>query len=161
MPEVSPLLERFRRSPELLAQVMTGVHGEEEDFAPAPGKWSIRQIIAHVADTELVFAQRFRQVLAEDNPPILAFDQDAWAQRLDYARRKPKSSLETFRRLRAENFELLRDLPAGALARTGQHSARGPLTVEQMIELCAKHAESHALQMQSVREAYQKVKGKK
>ena len=87
---LAALIERFRRSPELLAVVLTGVFGEEEDFAPAPGKWSIRQIIAHLADSELVFAHRFRQVIAEENPTLVAFDQDAWARNLDYSRRKPK-----------------------------------------------------------------------
>ena len=119
MSEIADLLERFRRGPELLAVVLTGVFGEEEDFVPAPGKWSIRQIIAHLADAELVCAQRIRQIVAEENPTLIAFDQDAWTRNLDYARRKPKQSLETFRRLRAENYELLRGLAAEAYARTG------------------------------------------
>src|ERR1044071_10330710 len=103
MSELPALLERFRRGPELLAVVLTGVFGEEEDFAVAPGKWSIRQIVAHLADAELVVAHRMRQVIAEDHPTLIAFDHDRWTANLDYARRKPKSSLETFRRLRAEN----------------------------------------------------------
>src|SRR5579863_6021066 len=98
MSEIAGLLEKFRRGPEVLAMVLTGVFGEEEDFAPAPGKWSVRQIIAHLADAELVGAHRFRQVIAEENPTLVAFDQDAWTSRLDYAKRKPKQSLETFRR---------------------------------------------------------------
>src|ERR1039458_4940011 len=80
MSDIPALLERFRRGPELLAVVLTGVFGEEEDFLPAPGKWSIRQIVAHLADAEMVGAHRFRQVIAEDNPTLMAFDQDAWAR---------------------------------------------------------------------------------
>ena len=76
MSDIPALLERYRRGPELLAVVLTGVFGEEEDFAHAPGKWSIRQIVAHLADTELVGAHRFRQVIAEDNPTLVAFDQE-------------------------------------------------------------------------------------
>ena len=68
MSNLAETLERFRRGPEFLAMVLTGVYGDEMDFTPAPGKWSIRQIVAHVADSELVGAQRFRQVIAEDNP---------------------------------------------------------------------------------------------
>src|SRR5215831_7669320 len=112
MSDLPALLERFRRGPELLAVVLTGVFGDEEDFAPAPGKWSVRQIVAHLADVELVAAHRFRQVLAEDNPTLIAMDQDKWAANLDYARRKPKQSLETFRRMRAENYDLLKGLPS-------------------------------------------------
>jgi hypothetical protein len=86
-----------RGGPEFLAMVLTGVFGGEEDFVAAPGKWSIRQIVAHLADSELVCAHRMRQIVAEDSPTLIAFDQDAWTKNLDYARRKPKQSLESFR----------------------------------------------------------------
>ena len=145
----------------MLAVVLTGVFGEEEDFTPAPGKWSIRQIIAHLADAEMVMAHRFRQVIAEKSPTIVAFDQDAWAKNLDYARRKPKQSLEAFRRVRTENHELLKELPESAFARTGNHTERGSLTLLQIVEGAAQHAESHARQMQEIREAYKQAKGKK
>jgi len=161
MSDLSVLLERFRRGPELLAVVLTGVFGEEEDYVTGPGKWSIRQIMAHLADAELVGAHRFRQVLAEENPTLMAFDQDAWARNLDYARRKPKQSLDTFRRVRSENYELLKDLPEGALSRTGNHTENGLVTLGSMLEGAARHAESHARQMQDIREAYKQAKGKK
>jgi hypothetical protein len=160
MSEISALLERYRRGAEVLAVVLTGVFGEEEDFAPAPGQWTARQIVAHLADAELVGAHRFRQVIAEDNPTLIAFDQDAWTRNLDYARRKPKQSLDTFRRLRAENYELLKALPADAFERTGNHSEDGRVTLRQMLEGYAHHAESHARQLQTLREAYKKAKGK-
>ena len=154
MPEIPALLERYRRGAELLAVVLTGVFGDEEDFVPAPGKWSARQIVAHLADGELVAAHRFRQMLAEENPTLIAFDQDKWTANLDYARRKPKQSLETFRRLRAENYELLKDLPPSAYQRAGNHSERGTITVLNLLEGMADHAESHARQLQELREAY-------
>ena len=141
--------------------VLTGVFGEEEDFVTAPGKWSIRQIIAHLADAELVGAHRLRQVIAEDNPTLIAFDQDAWTRNLDYARRKPKTSLETFRRIRAENYELLKELPESAYERTGNHSENGAMTLRRLLEGYAQHAESHARQLMEIREEYKKVKGKK
>ena len=161
MSNLAETLERFRRGPELLAMVLTGVYGDETDFALAPGKWSIRQLIAHLADSELVGAQRFRQVIAEDNPPLGAFDQDAWAKNLDYARKQPKQSLESFRRVRAENYELLKSLPESAFERTGVHAERGPLTLRQLLEGYAEHVESHARQMQAIREEFKKAKGKK
>ena len=141
--------------------VLTGVFGEEEDFIPAPGKWSIRQIVAHLADGELVGAHRLRQVAAEENPTLIAFDQDAWTRNLDYSRRKPKQSLETFRRIRAENYELLKELPESAFERTGNHSENGLMTLRRLLEGYAQHAESHARQMVEIREEYKKVKGKR
>src|ERR1035441_3402148 len=102
MSDIPALLERFRRGPELLATALAGLSGEEEDFVSAPGKWTIRQILAHVADAELVGAHRLRQVIAEDSPLLIAFDQDAWTRNLDYARHQPTHSLETFRRIRID-----------------------------------------------------------
>ena|SRR5437870_1888561 len=161
MSDLAALLERFRRGPEVLAMVLTGVFGEEEDFVTAPGKWSIRQVMAHLADAELVGAHRMRCVAAEQNPTLTAFDQDAWVKNLDYARRKPKQSLETFRRIRAENYDLLKDLPASAFERTGTHTENGPVTLLKLVEGYAQHAESHARQLQEIREAYKAAKGKK
>ena len=161
MSDIPNLLERYRRGPELLAVVMTGVFGEEEDFAREPGKWSIRQIIAHLADSELVGAYRLRKILAEENPAIHAFDQDAWAANLDYAHRKPKQSLETFRRLRAENYDLLKVIPESAFERTCEHNKNGRMTLRQMVEMFANHAESHARQLQEIRDGYKSAKGKK
>jgi hypothetical protein len=158
LPEV---LERFRRAPEVLAVVLTGVFGDEIDFTPGTGKWSIRQIIAHLADSEMVGAHRFRQVIAEPNPTLVAFDQNAWAQNLDYARRLPKNSLDTFRRVRAENYDLLKALPESAYERSGTHTERGPLTLRQLLDTYAEHAESHARQVQTIREEYKKTKGNK
>ena len=161
MSNLADTLERFRRGPELLAVVLTGVYGDETDFTPAPGKWSVRQIIAHLADTELVAAHRFRQVIAEENPTLVAYNQNAWATNLDYARRQPKQSLETFRRLRAENYDLLKALPEAAFERSGTHTERGQQTLRQMLDTFADHVESHARQMQALRDDYKKAKGKK
>lgn len=161
MPDIPALLERYRRGPEVLAMVLTGVFGEEEDFLAAPGKWSIRQIVAHLADSELVCGHRFRQILAEDNPVMTWFDEKAWTANLDYARRKPKQSLETFRRLRAENHDLLQSVPEAAYERTGNHSRNGIMTLRALVEDNAAHAETHARQLQEIREAYKLAKGKK
>jgi hypothetical protein len=161
MSDIAELLERFRRGPELLAVVLTGVFGEEEDFTPAPGKWSARQIVAHLADAELVCGHRCRQIAAEENPTLIAFDQEAWARHLNYSGRKPKQSLETFRRLRAENYELLKSLPESAFERAGNHTEAGRMTLRAHVERNAQHAESHARQLQALREEYKKWKGRK
>ena len=76
MSDRSSVLERYRRGAELVAVVLTGVFGEEEDFVTAPGKWSIRQIVAHLADADMVGAHRFRQLIAEENPTLIASEID-------------------------------------------------------------------------------------
>ena len=154
MSELEELLERYRRGPELIAAVLTGAAGSEVDFQPAPGKWSIRQIVAHVSDSEIVGTFRFRRIIAEDNPALEAFDQDAWTARLDYSRRKPSQSLETFRRIRQENYELLRGIPPEAFERTGNHTERGSITLLDLLKVLAAHPESHAQQIARVRDEF-------
>jgi hypothetical protein len=161
MPNIPALLERFRRGPELIAMALTGVFGDEEDYVTAPERWSVRQIVAHLADSEIVAAHRIRQVLAEDNPVMTWFDEKLWAVNLDYARRKPKQALETFRHLRAENLELLRGVPESAFERPGTHSAFGPKTLRQLVDAFGTHVETHARQIQEVRDAYKAAKAGK
>ena len=158
MDEVAELLERFRRGPELVASVLTGAAGAEVDFKPAPDEWSVRQIVAHLADSEQVGCYRLRRVLAEDNPTLEWYDEKAWAEKLDYARRKYSQSLETFRRTRSENYELLKDLSPEDWQRPGVHSQYGPLTLLSLLKKYAEHAEGHARQIRRVRDAYKAMK---
>ncbi|HXG32487.1 MAG TPA: DinB family protein [Bryobacteraceae bacterium] len=156
--DVEALLERFRRGPDVVAVAITGAAGAELDFVPAPGKWSIRQVLCHLADSELVGAVRFRMVIAEDNPTLGAYNQELWAARLDYSRRKISQALETFRRTRAENYELLRALPEGAFERPAVHAELGPLRLRDLLRIYAEHAENHARQLQSIREQYKQAR---
>jgi hypothetical protein len=154
MSEIPDLLERFRRGGELLAVATTGAAGLELDFRPAPEAWTIRQIVCHLADAEVAAVMRIRQVIAEDNPRLEYWDDAAWAHKLDYARRKISQPLETFRRLRTENFELLRGQPESVFSRTGIHSKDGPLTLRRLVEWNAEHLEGHVREIQTVRAAY-------
>ena len=158
MSEVPELLERLRRGAELVAVSITGAAGSELDYVPEPGKWSIRQIVAHLADAEMVAGTRLRRIIAEDNPRIEAFDQNAWATNLDYTRRKTSQALETFRRIRGENYELLKDLPPQAFEREGLHSERGPMSLKLLLQLIAEHAENHAAQMRTRRAEFKAQK---
>ena len=158
MSELAELLERFRRGAELLAVCTTGAAGPELDFKPGNGKWSVRTIACHLADAEAVGVMRFRQIVAEDNPTLQAWDQDAWAQRLDYEKRKISQPIETFRRLRGENYELLKDLPESAFSRTGTHTERGTISLLDLLRGYAQHLESHVKQIQGVRAAYKAYK---
>lgn len=160
MSEIKDLLERFRRGAELLAMSMTGAAGAELDYVPEPGKWSVRQIICHLSDAELVGAMRFRQVIAEENPHLQGYDQDQWAAHLDYSRRKASHVIETFRRIRGENYELLKDLPEEAFARTGLHSERGATSLLDLLRIYTNHAENHAVQLRAARAAYKASKAK-
>lgn len=153
MSEITELLERFRKGPELLAVVTTGAAGAELDWAPE-GKWPIRYVLAHLCDSEIVSTDRLRRMIAENNPTLQAWDQNLWAANLDYARRRTTDTLETFRRLRAGNYELLKDLPAEAYARTANHTERGTITLREMVDSIASHTESHARQIRDLRDRF-------
>lgn len=160
MSDVTELLERFRRGAELAAMTLTGAAGSEVDFVPEPDKWSVRQIMCHLCDAEMALGFRMRRVIAEDEPRIEAWDQNAWASNLDYARRKPSHALESFRRMRSDNYDLLKELPESTFDRTGIHSERGPVTLRDLLRAGAEHAENHAVQMRNVRAAFKAAKTK-
>lgn len=154
MSELADLLERFRRGAELLAVATTGAAGPELDFKPGGEGLSIRQIVCHLADAEAVAVMRFRQVIAEENPTLPYFDDEAWAEKLDYARRKLSQPLETFRRLRTENHELLKEFPEQTFSRTGNHTKDGPVTLRGLVQWNAQHLEDHVRDIQRIRAAY-------
>lgn len=155
MSEVADLLERLRRGGELLAMATTGVAGPELDFKPGPEKWSIRQIVCHLADSEIVGADRIRRTIAEDNPRLEWFDEEAWARNLDYGRRKLSQAVETFRRIRGENYELLKELPESLYEeRKATHSKSGTLRLLDLLVNYVEHAENHVVQIREVRAAY-------
>ncbi|MEQ1883843.1 MAG: DinB family protein [Bryobacteraceae bacterium] len=160
MSELADILERFRRGPELVAVATTGAAGSELDFQPGEGKWSVRQIVCHLADYEMIAGMRFRQMLAEENPSLPYADQDLFATKLDYAKRKVSTALETFRRIRMDNYELLKDLPEEAFNRTGNHSKRGIITLRDMLRIMAEHPEKHVGQIQRTRAAFKENKAK-
>lgn len=158
MSEVPELLERLRRGTELVAFSLTGAAGSELDYVREPGKWSIRQIVAHLADSEMVAGMRLRRIIAEENPKIEAYNENAWATNLHYTRRETSQALETFRRIRGENYDLLKDLPAPTFDREGVHSERGAMSLKFLLQLIAEHAENHAAQIRTRRAEFQAQK---
>jgi hypothetical protein len=101
----------------------------------------------------MVGSWRFRRVLAEPNPVLEWYDEKAWAENLDYARRGVESAVASFCRTRAENYELLKDLPPKEWASPGIHSKYGPLTLASLLRTYAGHAEGHARQIERGRAA--------
>lgn len=159
MSELADLLERFRRGPELLAVATTGAAGPELDFKPE-NRWSVRQIVCHLADAEAAAAMRLRQLIAEENPTLPAWDQNAWAEKLDYEKRKISQALELFRVVRHSNFDVIKDLPEPAFARTGTHTVRGEVSLLQFTRICAEHVEHHVQQIAATRAAYKEHRAK-
>ncbi len=151
MSRIADALELFRLGPELLSESLAGVSDAETQRVPAPGKWTIRQIVRHVADTEIVVAMRLRQIIAEDSPTLIPFDQDAWADNLSYASAPVADSLAFFRTLREDTASLLGTLPEAAFHRTGVHPDRGTKSLLDWVEIFAIHIRTHAGQIRNIR----------
>src|SRR2546423_1315549 len=147
MQELPDLLERFRRGGELLAVATTGAAGPELDFKPKENSWCVRQVVCHLTDAEAVNVMRLRQVIAEDTPTLQGFNGDRWAETLDYGRRKVSQAIETFRRLRTENYELLKGMPEAVFSRKGHRTDIGSVTLFDLVKNTAAHTEEHVRQI--------------
>ena len=118
--------------------------------AEAPGKWSAIEVIQHLADTEVVYAWRTRQILTVDRPEIQGYDQDAWARTLGYAAMPLDMTLGQLRGVRAANLRLWRSLAPAELAREGLHSERGPESLDLLIRMMGAHDLVHRRQIDRV-----------
>jgi hypothetical protein len=116
----------------------------------APGKWSVIEVIQHLADSDLVFGFRLRMILTEDNPPIQGYDQDAWARRLGYREARLDGALDQLRSLRAANAYVLGRLAPAELERVGLHSERGPESAGYLLRLMAGHDLVHRRQIDRI-----------
>lgn len=117
----------------------------------APGKWSVQQVLRHLADSEIVWAWRMRLVLAQDRPTLTGYDQDRWAERLGYAEADARQSLEEFSMQRAANLRLLRRASPADFNRIGVHAERGEESVAHMMRHYAGHDILHLNQIERIR----------
>jgi uncharacterized damage-inducible protein DinB len=131
-------------------QMVDGLPEEVVRARPAPGKWSVVEVIAHLADSELVMGYRTRMVLAHDAPELQAYDQALWATRLGYASEKIADVLEDLRALRARNLRLWGRLTPDELSRYGIHRERGRESILYMLQLVAGHDLHHLGQMRRI-----------
>lgn len=123
---------------------------KELKWKPEPGKWSIAEIVAHLADAEIVGSWRMRSMLGTNGTAIQAFDQDAWASVFQYGQRDPKQSLEVFRVLRENNLAMLKGLPRENWDNYGMHAERGKETIAHVARMFAGHDTNHVLQVESI-----------
>lgn len=117
---------------------------------PAPGKWSVAQILAHLADTEIVFGYRIRAILGAPGTPIQGFDQDKWAQAMNYDKAEVRRSLERFAGFRKANLDLLKSLSPAQWKYHGMHSERGEESIETIAKLAAGHDINHLRQIERI-----------
>jgi uncharacterized damage-inducible protein DinB len=146
-------LEVLRATPAALEAAVAGMSAEALSAPEAPGKWSVRQVLRHFADSDLVWAWRLRMALAHDRPPLTGYDQDAWAERLGYDESDPAESLEEFRVVRRGNLRLIDRASPDDRLRVAVHAERGDESVEHMLKLYAGHDTLHLRQIERIRTA--------
>lgn len=119
----------------------------------APGKWSITEVLAHLADTEMVFGWRVRLVLTADRPPITGYDQESWASKFEYADADPAQAFHAFAMSREWNLATFRTIGPNDLTRVGIHSERGEESVARILALLAGHDLRHRRQIERIIES--------
>ncbi len=139
-----------RDAPATLARLIERVPTETLKQSPAPGKWSIAAILAHLAEDELASSWRYRQMIENNGTPLSGFDQELWARLGDYDSWDPRVALEMFRLLREANLRMLTNLTPEEWQRFGMHSERGRMTVKDLAAQMAGHDMNHIEQVRRI-----------
>jgi hypothetical protein len=146
--ERAALIERYARGPALLKAALAKVPRDALTWRPAPKAWSAHEIVVHCADSETNAHARLRYLLAEQKPVIQGYDQDRWAQALDYHKLPVEPALATVEAVRANTVPILRRMTESDWRRIGQHTESGPYAAEDWLAIYAEHLEKHSRQIE-------------
>jgi hypothetical protein len=144
-----------------LKKLIHGLTPKELKWKAEAGKWSIAEIVAHLADAEIVASWRMRSVLGANGTAIQPFDQDAWASVFQYGKRDARQSLEVFRVLRENNLAMLKALPRESWDNYGMHAERGKETIAHLARMFAGHDTNHVLQVEGIAAQLKSARKKK
>jgi hypothetical protein len=133
-----------------LEKLIQGVPAAKLRKRPAPEKWSVSEILAHLADAEIVGGFRMRLILGAPGTPVAAFDQDSWVTSGHYEKRDPRKSLALFRAIREANLALLKSLTPEQWKHYGMHAERGQETIEHIVRMFAGHDINHLQQAERI-----------
>ena len=151
--ERTALIRQYAGGYDEVVSALNGFPTESLGARPIPDKWSAREIVHHLGDSETTSAIRLRKLLAEDNPTIQGYDQDQYATKLRYNERDMNLALEAFRYARANTVPLLEIMTEEDWQRAGTHTESGAYTAEDWLRIYAAHAHNHASQIRRLREA--------
>jgi hypothetical protein len=137
-------------TPKRLERLVKGVATAKLRKRPAPERWSVAEVLAHLADVEIVIGWRLRSILGAPGTPVQAYDQDAWVTALHYDKRDPRLALVQQRVVREANLALLKSLKPEQWKHFGQHSERGQETIEHVVRMVAGHDLNHIQQIERI-----------
>jgi len=147
------LIDEYLAGRQLLRQAVAGMSRERLLARPIPGKWSTLEVICHLADFEIVGADRIKRVIAENEPTLLGGDEKAFAARLAYHQRDAEEELLLIDTIRSQVARILRTLEPEDLQRRGIHSEAGPLTLEAFVQRSTRHIPHHVRFIEEKRKA--------
>ena len=153
MTDYDGLIREYAAGAEQLSCAIEGMADEQLNATPIPGKWSTRQVVCHLADFELVYADRLKRVIAENEPTFFGGDPDLFAARLAYDRRVVAEELQLIQTVRVHVVRLLRSLRAADFERTGQHSEAGWMTLATLLQQITSHIPHHVQFIEEKRQA--------
>lgn len=153
--EREELIRRYEEGPARLKAALDRVPEAARKWRPAPGEWSVHEVVCHCADSETNAAARIRYLLAEEGPTIVGYDQERWAVELDYHEHPVALALATVEAVRANTVPVLRRVPAEAWARSGVHTESGRYSAETWLHTYAEHLEIHTRQIEKNLEAWE------
>ncbi len=150
MTDREPLIQKYENGTQRLRAALEKVPPEAMHWNPAPGKWSVHEVICHCADSEMTAGTRIRYLLVEKDPVVVGYDQDLWCERLDYRHHPIEPALQLVDAVRANTTAMIRRLPSDAWDRGGSHTERGTYSAHDWLETYAEHLEIHARQIDRI-----------
>ena len=152
--ELKKHLQAAEKSPKQIAAAVSGVSEKALRYKPAPDKWCILEILAHLADMDILYAYRLRQMLADEKPVIAPINQDAWAKHLGYMESTPAELIALYGLNRHANLQLLRRVKPGDLERSAYHpELRRQVTVGEIAGMMGGHGANHLEQIERLKKA--------
>lgn len=148
-------IERYGDAIELLKDALTRYPRAMWEYKPTATDWSIHELLVHIADSEANSYIRCRRFIAEPGATVMAYDEAQWARALNYQNQRPEDALELFRWLRGNSYRLIRDLPDSVWANSIYHPENGVMTMDDWLEVYARHIPDHIAQMDRVYRAWQ------
>jgi len=141
--QYAALIEEYAAGPKLLQTATAGMTREQVLAKPVPNKWSTLQVVCHLADFEIVYADRLKRVIAENGPTLFGGDPDVFANSLAYHHRDLAEELALIDACRRQVTRILRTLKEEDFSRVGKHSEAGPLTLLQFLQRVTEHVPHH------------------
>jgi len=139
----NPLIDRYAAGGPVLVYATSGLSSEHERARPGPGAWSLAQLAAHLLDTDLVLAERMKRVIAEEDPVLQAFDENAWVERLGAEAMRVEEAVNLFTANRHWMTQVLRRCSEDDFGRAGRHSEAGRQTLAELVARVTSHLDHH------------------